>query len=400
MNFTDPEFRAALEESRRRRAYTDAEFRASLEASRRQVEAPAPAVPAAPAVPPVIIPERPRSTIKPLRPPEAQAPDGDGGDGEVDVDIELARLAIALKLANEFRAWLACRRADKPGRGILADAAAFVAAQTGLTGARQAKRILATGAGLFWKVDKRGRVRLTGWKHLAGRLFELAGAQDARLVATNRPGGARVKVELAGGLQLFEARVFTAWLVAARDGRRTISRALAARLFGVNRFTTLRWQKLAGGVNVTTNYAYSDGTGGVPAHAFLAVSVSGVMAGWQMANTYTGESRRARRGQSRKVRMHLRTLAGAFEPAEKGTGGRKYFFPRLTKAGLIDAHMAVRKSKKVHGFAYAQVHRRGHLALFEHTDGLHRVDVVHRRRDVERLACFKAGAASQGLAHA
>ena len=264
-------------------------------------------------------------------------------------DPELGRLAIALHLAPQYRLWVVARQISREagGSGCIdrAELKSRLAGYDIRYSDRQLRRLLAGGAGVFWRPDGQ-QLYLTGWQRLGVLLVELAEAHGCE-VGFNRPGARQQLVAVAGSLEGWEARLYASW-IAYRDGL-SISRDRQAALFGRCRKTIRLWeeQHLAGVVTRRFDYEQHpddartpeelyDLRGHVPDHA-RGYTVRGAQRRyWQRVNTYTARvEAHPHGGQARKVR---RAVNGAISADTDGGPWRRYY--------TLEAHQKRLRSRR------------------------------------------------------
>lgn len=297
------------------------------------------------------------------------------GGSLLRADPELGRLAISFNQAHLYRLWVVVRQIvrDEDGSGRVAKAELKRRlADYGIHySERQIRRMLRAGEGVFWRQDRRQRqfIYLAGWQRLGADL-----AQRADLcLGHNKPGASQQLVDVSGGLEQWEARLYASW-IAYRDqeGGLSISRDRLAELFGRTPKTIRKWEADRLGGEVAKRFDYEQHPddarshdelyalrGHVPEHA-IAYTVK-TPAGpahrrvWQRVNTYTSSTEaHPHRGQARKVR---RAVNSAISADTDGGPWRMYY--------TLEEHRKRLKSRRFRMGQDGDVNRLVHVLIGE-----------------------------------
>jgi hypothetical protein len=172
------------------------------------------------------------------------------GESAMRVDPEIARIAVALRRDGQLRLWAILKQYGG-NRGGYMDKSALMQATKGHRDYTKThlRRLLAAGDGLFWTLDNRGRVWLTGSVRLAGLIASEAGPH---IVGTNPPGARDMYIPAGGSLQEWRTNILTAWLAHRENPR--ISNARMAALFGVTGRTIRNWKSSTDNIRIGRNY--------------------------------------------------------------------------------------------------------------------------------------------------
>jgi hypothetical protein len=241
-------------------------------------------------------------------------------------DPELGRLTIALRQAHAYRFWVVAQEMNRraEGRGYIHKSDLYQ--QLRYYGIhytdRQFRRILAAGQDLFWRQDRKHRERLylVSWQQVSLKIVEQAETRGYE-VGWNRPGARQQLVDVSGGLEGWEGKLYASWIgYRAGEGGLSISRVRQAALFGRSEKTIRKWERchLQGIVTKRVDYEQHpddlctqeelyDRQGFIPDHAqpYTATTPGGERQRryWRRPNTYLAvRDPHAHHGQARKVR--------------------------------------------------------------------------------------------------
>ena len=295
-------------------------------------------------------------------------------------DPELGRLAVALHLAHQYRLWIIARALDRGAGGsgfvqkqdLIKQLAFYRIKYTD----RRLRRLIMEGQGIFWRQDRkrRDRLYLVSWQQVALHLIQQAEAQGIP-IGFNKPGARQQLVDVSGGLETWQARLYAAWIAyRAGEAGLSIARATQAALFGRSEKTIRQWenQHLSGVVTKRFDYEQHpddcctqdelyERQHQIPDHAtvYTAVTGQGVVKRrhWQRPNTYFSKIRsHVHRGQARGVRTRVNCAISA--DTDSGPWRSNY---------TVEAHLKRVKSRKFRLGEDGDVNQLVHVLLGERT---------------------------------
>ena len=262
------------------------------------------------------------------------------------VDPEIGRLCIALDCAAELRLWVVGRELSRQagGSGVISRKALRnrLAASGVRCTPRHFNRLLAQGAGYFWRLEGK-QIYLRAGIKLAPDLVMQA-LEKGIALGGNLPGVREVYLDVSGTIEGWEAMVYAGWL--AHRGYKhdpTIARATLSQLFNRHPNTMRRWEadRLAAIVSKRHNFAQcADPERYFPflpsySQAYVAhIRFKGqvrqeVRLRWQLPNTYHSEiNAHVHRGQASKIR---RAVNAVFPAPEKRGGPLPLYLPTPEK---------------------------------------------------------------------
>lgn len=296
-----------------------------------------------------------------------EAPEAPKEAATFRIDPELGRLAIALHLSAQLRAWMIIRDEvrEAAGSGWIERSRLVEAldAQGIHYTERHLRRLLldtpdhlreknVSIEGLFWDVTRK-RIYMRSWVHVAKGLTSLAQIAQVGRIERNRPGAREMYIPVQGDIEQWEAEVYAAWF--AYRNNPVISRAELCVLFGRDKTTLRRWEKthLQHKLTVVKNFSqcpsYERFYNHIPqhAHTYVAYARHGnrrlkvQRIRWQIPNTYKAGAvkQHYKKGQAAKVRRRVNMVAVTL-PADERRGGwpRLYFDKAETLKQFVDKH--------------------------------------------------------------
>jgi hypothetical protein len=292
-------------------------------------------------------------------------------------DPELGRLAVALHLAPQYRLWIVAREVDRAAGGsgyvqksVLIKQLAFYRIKYT---DRRLRKLMAAGEGTFWR-QHHDRLYLVAWRQVALNLILQAEAAGIP-IGFNKPGARQQLVDVSGGLETWQARLYAAWIAyRAGESGLSIARATQAALFGRSEKTIRQWEKQHLSGVVSKRYDYEQHPDDhctqdelyerqhqIPDHAtvYTAVTGQGIVKRrrWQRPNTYFSRiTAHAHRGQARDVRKRVNCAISA--DTDSGPWRSNY---------TVDAHVKRVKGRKFRLGEDGDVERLVHVLLGERT---------------------------------
>ena len=267
------------------------------------------------------------------------------------IDSDSMRIAIRLREFPTYRMWVfahqLARATDNSGSVKREALAAYLQQHEIVCTDSSFRNILERGAGLdsvkYWNISPDSQtIFLASAKTLNSRYASyLRRKKLYACIDTNRPGNTRIYVDLHGGIEAVEARVFNAWfsLAAEQHEKRfkaynvQISHDTLRDLWGRSRNTLKKWMRSAG-IKMQAAYAETDiivedkhtktRKDLVPDYAYPILTKNGrQLEAWRLPNIYTPKpvNRHGHNGNRHKVRRAVNSKL--FQPADLMRGGFK-----------------------------------------------------------------------------